>query len=140
MITALNRCFGSIPNANVRCHDSAGDVGHAAGHYGHEFRVREIGKKWPDGHRRFCLPHEDAGRDIERFRAAGAHHSGHDPGRTRMMSCMMPIVIKHGEKRADENNRRQHLKSENRSRDVNFASPGRRRQTPNRQKSNPAAG
>ena len=31
------------------------------------------GEERPDGKRRFGLPHEDAGRDVQRFRAAGAH-------------------------------------------------------------------
>ena len=31
------------------------------------------GDERPDGQRRFRLPHEDAGRDVQRFRAARAH-------------------------------------------------------------------
>ena len=51
--------------------------------------------------------HENAGRDVERFRSAGAHHPGHDPGGKLNDELHDPEVIKkHREKRADENDGR----------------------------------
>jgi hypothetical protein len=85
---------------------------HPAGHHGHEFRARQIGQKRPDGYRRFRLSHENTGRDVERFRAAGAHHPGHNPGGDPNDELHDSEVIEHSEKRADENDGRQYLKSE----------------------------
>ena len=42
-----------------------------------------LGQKWANRERRFRLAHENAGGDVERFRAAGAHHARHQPCQRR---------------------------------------------------------
>ncbi len=90
MMTALSRCFGLDSKSYVSRHDSAGDVRHAAGHDGHQFRAGQVGQKGTDGQRRFGLSHENAGRDVQRFGAARAHDARHYLGNCRMMICMTP--------------------------------------------------
>ena len=43
-----------------------------------------------DGERRFGLAHEDAGGDVDRFRAAGAHDVLHHHGHGSHDHCMTP--------------------------------------------------
>src|SRR6202167_164639 len=104
--------FRFYSKCNVSRHNPAGNVGHAAGHHGHEFRTCQIRKKRPNGHRRLRLSHENAGRDVERFRAARAHHLGHDPGKELDDDLHDSNVVKHREKRADKNDGWQYLKRE----------------------------
>ena len=93
-------------------HDAAGDVGHAAGHHGHQLRTREAGEKRADGKRRLGLAHEDAGCNIEAFRAADLHRALHRPGEPLDDDLHEADVIKHGKERGDEDDRGQHLKGE----------------------------
>ncbi len=65
---------------NVHGHDAAGDVGHAAGHDGHQFAAGCAFEEGADGQRSFGLAHEDAGRDVHAFSAGDAHGLEHDPG------------------------------------------------------------
>ncbi len=73
------------------------------------------GKKWANRERRFRLAHEDAGGDVQRFRAACAHQSRHHARGHLDDELHDAEVIEHREKRGDENNRRQHLKREEKS-------------------------
>src|SRR5258707_7457819 len=97
-------------NLNVASHHTAGNVRHAAGHHDHQFRFREFGKERANGERSFSLTHEDAGGDVERFCAAGAHDSGHDPSGCADDELHDADVIENSEKRSDENNGGQNLK------------------------------
>ena len=59
------------------------------------------------------LSHEDAGGDVQRFRAAHAHHLLH-PDRHALHDPLHDAeVIKDGEERGDEDDDRQHLEGEN---------------------------
>ncbi len=96
--------------SDVGGHDSAGNVRHAAGHHAHQLRFGQLIQKRPDGQRRFGLSHEDAGGNIERFRAARAHDARHDPRRAPNNELHHANVIEHGKKRGNENDRGQYLK------------------------------
>ena len=70
-------------------------------------------QKRADGERSFRLAHEDAGGDVERFRAAGAHDVRHDPGDGANDELHDADVIEKREKRGDEDDRGQHLERKN---------------------------
>ena len=97
---------------DVRGHDAARDVRHAAGHDHHQFGLRKFIEKGADGQRSFGLPHEDAGGDVQGFRAARAHHARHDPRGAANDELHYADMIEQRKKSSDENNRRQNLKSE----------------------------
>ena len=111
-MTAARRCLASNPVGDIRGHHAAGDVSHPAGHDGHQFGARDFGKKGTNRQRRFRLPHENAGSDVERFGAAGAHEAGHDAGGCLHDELHDPKVIEHCEEGRDEDDRRQRLKGE----------------------------
>src|ERR1700724_3130194 len=97
---------------NISGHDSAGNVRHAAGHYGHQLPAGKYGPKWADGQRRFRLSHKNPGSHIQGFGAARSHHAGHDPGKNLNDDLHDPEVIEHSEKSGDEDNGGQHSESE----------------------------
>src|SRR5207245_4735837 len=51
-------------------HDSAGDVGHTAGHHTHQLGLGEPVEERADGEGSFSLAHEDTGGDVERLGTA----------------------------------------------------------------------
>src|SRR2546430_2121429 len=75
-------------------------------------RAGEVRQKAANGQRSLSLSHENAGRDIERLRATCAHETRHDSRDLLDDELHHPIVVQHGKKRCDENDRRQNLKSE----------------------------
>jgi len=100
------------------------NMGHAAGHYAHEFGLGELGKKRADGERGFGLAHEDAGGDVERFCPAGAHDAGHQPRGGADDQLHDADVVEHGEKRGDEDDRWKHLEGERKTeRESSFGRP-----------------
>src|SRR5579859_530060 len=105
--------LGFDPEGDVRGHDAAGDVGHAAGHHDHQFGFRKLIQKRPDGEGSFRLAHEDAGGHVEGLRAAGAHDARHDPGGSANDELHDADVIEQREKSGDENNRGENLESKN---------------------------
>ena len=70
------------------------------------------GRIWTDGEGRFGLAHENAGGDIERFRAAGAHQAGHDTRGLLDDELHHTVVIKQRENGGDEDDGGQDLESE----------------------------
>src|SRR5580693_578576 len=104
------KMLGFYAEGDVGGHDAAGNVGHAAGHHYHEFGFCELIQKGTDGEGGLGLAHEDAGGDVERFRAAGAHDAGHEPGGDANDQLHDAEVIKERKKSGDENNCGQHLK------------------------------
>ena len=99
-------------DTDVGGHHATGNVRHAAGHDGHQFGFGELRKKWADGEGRFGLAHENAGGDVERFRAAGAHDDGHQPGGAANDELHHAQVVKHGKKGSDKNDGGEHLEGE----------------------------
>src|SRR5204862_2535636 len=81
-------------------------------HHGHQLVPCETWYKGTNSQRSLSLSHEDAGRDIERLRTAGAHKARHDSRDLLDDELHHPIVVQHSKKRCDENDRRQNLKSE----------------------------
>ena len=67
-------------DGDIRSHDRAGDVGHAADHDGEEFRFRQAFEEGANGDGRFGLAHDDAGRHAGGFCPAGAHKALHKNG------------------------------------------------------------
>ena len=114
-MTAPNRCLDSTPLRDVGRHDPAADVRHARGHDRHQFRAGQLLQKWADGQRRFGLAHENAGRHVERFRAADAHQSRHHPGRALDDDLHDAKVIENGKERGHEDDRRQNGEREDES-------------------------
>ena len=66
----------------------------------------------PDRQRRLGLPHEDAGRDVQRLGAARAHHPVHHHREDAHDELHDAEVVEDGEQRGDEDDRRQHLEGE----------------------------
>ncbi len=97
---------------NIGAHDTAGDMRHAGRHDDHQLRFGHRRQKRTNGQRRFGLSHEDAGRDVERLHAAGAHQPGHDAGRDADDELHHAVVIKDGEERGNKNDGRQNLEGE----------------------------
>src|SRR5947209_6989865 len=93
-------------------HNYAGNVRNGASHHRHQAGPREVREKGTNSQRSFSLSHENAGRDIERLRATCAHETRHDSRDLLDDELHHPIVVQHGKKRCDENDRRQNLKSE----------------------------
>ena len=89
--------FGLDTVENVGAHDPARNVGHAGRHYRHQFGAGERRDVGPDSERSFGLAHEDAGRNVKRFRPAGAH-ADHDLGGLANDELHDPVVIEHGKK------------------------------------------
>ena len=122
-----------VREQNIRRHHRAGHVRHAADHDGEQFGLRQPGEKRPDGQRRFRLPHEDAGRDIQRFRAACAHDLLHPDRNAFTIHCMIAEIVEDREERRDEDDDRQNLEGENGRPDEppesQFARACRRRRT-----------
>ena len=113
MMTAVSKMLGFDAEGDVGGHDAAGNVGHAAGHHDHQLGFCELIQKRADGEGGFGLAHEDAGGDVERFRAAGAHDAGHDPGGSANDELHDADVIEKRKKSGDENDRGQDLESKN---------------------------
>src|SRR6266478_1629349 len=105
---------------DVSRHDAAGDVGHAAGYDAHQFGFRELVEEGADGERGFGLAHEDAGGDVEGFRAAGSHDAGHDPGGDSNDNLHHADVIKESEKSSDKDDCRKYLKGKGKTEGRNF--------------------
>ena len=57
--------LGLNAEGDVGGHRRTADVGHAAGHHGHQFRARELRQEWTDGERRFSATHENAGSNVQ---------------------------------------------------------------------------
>ena len=91
---------------------AAGNMRHAGGHDDHQLRLRHLGQEGTDGQRRFGLSHEDAGGDVHRLDAAGAHEAHHDLRQLADDELHHAVVIKDGEERRDEDDDRQHLEGE----------------------------
>src|ERR1700722_202111 len=106
------KMLGFDAEGDVGSHDAAGDVSHAAGHHDHQLRSCELVQKRTDGERGFGLAHEDAGRYVERFRAAGAHDASHDPSGDANDELHDADVIEERKKSGDENNCGQNLEGE----------------------------
>jgi hypothetical protein len=87
---------------DVSGHDSAGDVGHAGGHDGHELGVGGSVEKGADGKRGFGLAHEDAGGDVGGLGSRDAHGLLHDPGEGADDELHKADVIENGEEGRDE--------------------------------------
>ena len=77
----------------------------------------------PDGERRFGLAHEDAGRHVERFGAARAHHLLHHDGHAAHHPLHDAQVVENGEKRGDEDDDGQHLEGEDHAEAVRVFEP-----------------
>src|ERR1700722_5661669 len=88
---------------------------HAAGHHGHEFGAGKVGQERANSHRRFRLAHKDAGRNVERLSAAGAHDARHEPRRYPDDKLHNAVVVENCEERAYEDDGGQHLKRENKT-------------------------
>ena len=112
MMTALSKCFGSIPKAiyAAMIPPETCAMPLVITVINSE-RVRS-GKKRPNGLRGFRLAHENAGGHIQRLRAARSHQPRHQPRRELDDELHDSEVIKHRKKRADENHRWQNLKCE----------------------------
>ena len=67
------------------------------------------GRKGANCEGRFRLAHEDAGRDVERFRSARAHQSGHHTRGSLHHQLHDSQVIKHREESRDKDDGRQSL-------------------------------
>src|SRR5579863_690740 len=104
--------FGFDSKGDIGSHDSARNMGHPAGHDGHQFGASEIGQKRPYGQGRFRLSHKNAGGYVQRLGAARAHDAGHHACSLLNDELHDAVVIKDGEKRRYEDDCRQHLKSE----------------------------
>src|SRR3982075_4308404 len=104
--------FGLNAERDIRSHDSARHMRHAAGHYRHKFGAGQIGEEWPDRKRSFRLAHEDAGGDIERFSAARTHDARHHPGRDLDDELHNPVVVEHCKECSDKDNCGKDLKRE----------------------------
>src|SRR5271156_1546223 len=104
--------FGFDTVGDVGGHHAAGNVRHTAGHDGHQFRLRHFGQIGANGEGRLGLAHEDAGSDVERFGAAGAHEAGHDARGLFDDELHHAVVIKHGEDGGDKNDSGQDLEGE----------------------------
>ena len=92
-------CLDTV--ADVKRHDCAGDVRHAAGHDGHQFRFGHFWQERPDGQWSFRLPHENAGRHVQRLSPARAHDPLHQPSRRANDNLHHAKVIKQSEQRLD---------------------------------------
>ena len=97
---------------NVRGHDSARDMRHAARHHRHQFRAGQIREEGSDREWRLRLSHENARGHVQRFGSARSHDSRHHPGKNTDDDLHNAEVIKHGKERGDENDGRQHPKGE----------------------------
>ena len=106
--------------SDIRGHDPAGDMGHAAGHHHHQFGFCEFIQKRPDGQRGLGLSHEDARRDIQRFRPARPHDARHDPSGDADNQLHHADVVEQREKCRDEYDCGEHLKGERESHGGNF--------------------
>src|SRR5271154_6837894 len=104
--------FGFDTVGDVGGHHAAGNVGHAAGHDGHEFGLGDFGEIGANGEGRFGLAHEDAGSDVERFGAAGAHEAGHHARGLLDDELHYAVVIEERENGGDENDGGQDLEGE----------------------------
>src|SRR5271169_540448 len=100
---------------DVGGHHAAGDVSHAAGHHSHEFGNGENRKKRSDRERRLGLAHENAGGDIERLGATGAHDFSHEPCSDADDKLHDTDVVEHSEKSGDKNDGWKDLKGEDES-------------------------
>ncbi len=93
--------------ADVGRHDSAGDVGHAGGHDGHELGAGGSAEEGADGEGGFGLAHEDAGGYVGGLGSAGAHGALHDPGDDADDLLHEADVVEDGEEGRDEDDGRQ---------------------------------
>src|SRR5882724_6063579 len=100
---------------NVGGHDAARNMRHPASHDAHQLRLGKPVEKRTYGERRFRLAHENAGRDVQRFRSARAHHLGHDPGESANNQLHHADVIEKREDRGDKDDRGKHLERKNKS-------------------------
>ena len=119
--------FGVDAEADVGGHDSAGDVGHAGGHDGHELGAGGSGEEGADGERGFGLAHEDAGGDVGGLGAAGAHGALHDPGDDLDDLLHEADVVQDGEEGGDEDDGGQNGEGEDGERVAWGRRGGRRR-------------
>ena len=77
-----------------------------------QLRLGHPRQERPDGQRRLGLPHEDAGRDVQRLGAARAHEAVHDHREQPHDELHDAEVVEHREQRGDEDDRRQHHERE----------------------------
>ena len=97
---------------DVHGHDSAGDVGHAAGHDCHQFAPRGAGQKRSNGQGSFCLAHKNGGGDVHAFCAGDPHGLQHDPGQPTNDDLHEADVVHDREECRDEDDCWQDLKRE----------------------------
>ena len=108
--------------SDVGRHDATGNVGHPAGHDAHQFRFCEFAEKWPDCEWRLRLSHEDTGGNVERLRAARAHHPRHDPSGSANDELHYANVVQERKKSSDENDGGEYLKGEGEAEQRSFLS------------------
>src|ERR1019366_4647383 len=99
-------------DADVGRHYGARNVRHAAGHDGKQFGLGHAREKGLDGERSFRLAHEDAGRHVQRLRAADTHHFLHGDGHDFDHALHEAQVVQNREERGDEDDDGQHLEGE----------------------------
>ena len=97
---------------DVHGHDAAGDVGHAAGHDGHEFGAGGAFEEGADGEGSLGLAHKDGGGDVHGLRARDAHGFEHDPGEAADDDLHEADVVHDGEKGGDEDDCGEDLEGE----------------------------
>ena len=87
-------------------------MGHAAGHDGKEFRFGQGRQIGADHQGRLGLAHKGIGGHIEGLGPASAHKALHHPGHPLDNPLHDAKVIEDGHEGGEEDNRRQHLESE----------------------------
>ncbi len=113
MITAVKQVRdGDVRNGHISAHHRTGNVCHAAGHDGEEFRFRHAFQERAHRNGRLGLSHDNAGGHAGGFRAAGAHEALHDDRHGFHANLHHAEIIKNGEKGANENNNRQDLEGD----------------------------
>ena len=98
---------------DVGGHHGSGNVRHAADHDGEQLAFGEAGEERTNGQRSFGLAHENAGRDVQGFGAAGAHNALHHHRHRLHDDLHDAEIVEHREERRDEDDDRQHLEREN---------------------------
>ena len=94
---------------DVGRHNAPRDVGHTAGHDGHQLAAGSLRQERADGERSLGLAHEDGCRHVHALSAGDTHGLEHDPGHAANEDLHNADVVENGEKRGDEDDGGQYL-------------------------------